>query len=284
VESWFGILVLLGVSVLAGVCLGGNLIQVHFPVSVSVPVPAPIAPTAVPEPITGSALLDSDGVTIRYLDPSPVCRYPRLAAGETSTQVYLSLIENNGGYMPCPPPGRDQRTATVTLTSPLGTRALLDALTGKAVPYFDLRRALSLRAPPPSSIRWRADSTEPLTSSATAAPFFGGPGAAVLVRGYLGEDPNPPPGSPATWQLQVVEVIGGTWHPPAGTVTARVTVRGLPGLAAPGIVVWTEAGMTVGVVGYAPPGPMGTSMSGDTHPLATAQLIDIANHLTGGAS
>jgi hypothetical protein len=197
-----------------------------------------------------------------------------------STQVYLSLMENNGGYLDCWSQRQDSRTATVTLAQPLGTRSLMDAETGRVVPYFDLRRALSLGATPPP-IQWRADSTVPWS---TAAAPFGGPGAAVLVRSYLGYDPQLPVGSPAVGQLQIVEVVGGGWHPSAGVVTTPITVRGLPGFAAPGTVVWTEAGMTLAVVGYDLAGPTGTSMSGNTQPLPTAQLVYIANHLTGGAS
>jgi hypothetical protein len=38
-------------------------------------------------------------------------------------------------------------------------------------------------------------------------------------------------------------------------MTRRVIVRGHPGLAAAGIIVWPEAGLTIAVIGMGPPAP-----------------------------
>jgi hypothetical protein len=84
--------------------------------------------------------------------------------------------------------------------------------------------------------------------------------------------------------LRIVQVTGGGWNPPSGTVTVPVTVRGHPGQAAAGIVVWTESQETVAVIGgYVPASPPYLGFSAGSHPLSTEQLLDIANSLIGGA-
>jgi hypothetical protein len=112
-------------------------------------------------------------------------------------------------------------------------------------------------------------------------PYFGGPGAAVLGDNFIGFDwrTNQPNG----WSLTIVQVARGGWHPPPGTMTRHVIVRGHHGLAAAGIIVWTEAGHTVAVIGQgpAPQLPGGAGTLGRT-PMPFARLVAIADTLETG--
>jgi hypothetical protein len=96
------------------------------------------APVATLEPIVGSAVLLADSNTIAYTDPNGICRRPSLTVTESPTRVSLTLSETDAGLgdcarvnMPLPMSYLD-----VSLTAPLGSRQLVDALTGNPVPYF----------------------------------------------------------------------------------------------------------------------------------------------------
>jgi hypothetical protein len=235
-----------------------------------------------PEAITGSVLLVSDGVTILYTDPDGMCRDPRLTVTESATQVALSLTVSYVRLFDCSyGPPQPSPTTSATLAHPLGTRALVDARTGKAVPYFDQRRELFLNSTT-LPFMWTQDTNPPYADASTEEPFFGGPGAAVLVETYLGIQ-RTAAGNILYSHIQIVQVTGGGWQPPPGTVTTPVLVRGRAGLAASGIVVWTESDMTVAVIGYGPQANAAWSMTENSSPLPIVQLVDIANHLYRGA-
>jgi hypothetical protein len=240
-------------------------------------------------PITGSVAVLSDGVTIVYSDPDGLCRTEDLTATETPARVMLALSERDslgrygcagfGRPGPVSPavlvgamPGGPGYPVKAQLHSPLGHRRLVDAVTGRVVPSIDQDGALRL-AP---AAGWVPMSV--LDDVTTSVPFFGGPGAAVLAENFIGLGPRTRQPDGAT--LVIVQVAGGGWHPPARTATRKVLVRGRPGLAAPGIIVWPEAGRTIAVIGQGPaprlPGPPSRA------PLPLAALLAIAASLTRG--
>ena len=239
--------------------------------------------------ITGSAAVLSDGVTIVYSDPNGLCRTEGLTATETSSRVVLSLSGSErlddlgcagfgtGGPVGSPggPPigNNPATTVTVGLSSPLGDRRLVDAVTGKTIPCFDQRGALLL----PKMAGWiQWPAPENLT---TNVPYLGGPGAAVLAEELFGADSRTLVLNGMS--LMIVQVAGGGWHPPAGTVTAHVLVRGRPGLAAPGILVWSEGGHTIAVIGEGQDKAGESAGAQSRPPLPLASLEAIASALTG---
>jgi hypothetical protein len=158
------------------------------------------------------------------------------------------------------------------LLTPLGRRRLVDAVTGRVVPSIDQSGALQLapaadwgHLPAPAGI-------------STSVPFFGRPGAAVLAENFAGLDARTR--QPDGRTLLIVQVAGGGWHPPDRTATRKVLVRGRPGLAAPGIIVWQEAGRTIAVIGQGPASRQAGRPSRAPLPLAT--LLAIAAALTHG--
>jgi hypothetical protein len=233
----------------------------------------PAAQKPVPVPIIGSVVLRSNGESIIYDDPNAACRSPSIQATESASQVRLSLSETDQGLALCIRNPVKFPPAEVTLAKPLASRDLRDAATGRLIPVFRETDAMTLGA---------ASGWMPLFDGgdglSTSLPFFGGPNAAVIVQsfrqGRIGSDPRAP-------SLLVVQVVGGGWNPPAGTRTTAVVVRGHPGLAAPGILVWVERSRTVAIIGYVPALP---SMGGRNQPMpfTTAALESIAAKLGGG--
>lgn len=263
-----------GLTVVGSVLLCGVLVLVQWIGVDGVDRPQP---AATPRPITRSAVLLVDGVTIVYSDPDGSCRRPVLSAAEAPTRVVLSLSETDAGLADCRG-GNLGRPTSVQLASPLGSRPLVDQVTGAAVPYFDQSRGLHLVAGP----EWVSMDGTPYGSVTTDTPFFGGPGAGVMVGTYLGRSPDR---ELTGARLQIIQVTGGGWHPPPATVTTPVTVRGQAGLAAAGIIVWAESGLTVAVTGYGPPPPSGDPwfMKAGA-PLTTEALIKIGDTLVIGGS
>jgi hypothetical protein len=241
------------------------------------------SPATTRAPITGSVVVlpwSYPGIAVAadiiYSDPNGLCRGPKLTVTETDTEVALSLTESDGLLFAC---GRGQSEDTpesVTIAKPLGTRRLVDALTGDPVPYFDGRQPLYL---PP------AQAGGSLYGIVTSyAPFFGGSGAGVMVETYTFYPKYYLLASPldSAGYLQIVQVTGGGWNPPAGVATVPVTVHGHPGLAASGIVVWTESQETVAVIGGQSGHAVPQGVVADSDPLTTVQLLDVANSLIGG--
>jgi hypothetical protein len=234
---------------------------------------AGLAPMATPVPIIGSAVLLADGVTVLYSDPAGACRGPVLSAQESAERVVLVLSETDSGLAWCArggPNGANLRLSVqVQLATPLGSRPLIDQVTGAVVPYFNMRHRLL--GPSVDSVEFTQ-----YQMPSTNAPYFGGPGAGVLAQSFGGRDVQGHP-SPIAW-IELIQVTGGGgWHPPPNTVTTPVTVRGHAGRAAAGIIVWEEMGNTIGLVGAGPPPSSGETpypMSGP--PLSTDVLVTIA--------
>jgi hypothetical protein len=261
-------------------CLCGVLVVGRV---VGFPDPRP-TPAATPEPITGSVVLLADGNGIAYTDPNGTCRGPKLAVIVSTTEVRLALSETDTGLGGCGQMfGPEPFPLTVPLAA-LGSRPLVDALTGNPVPYFDQQLGLHLTYGAGSG--WSDTSNAsglPYGLLATDAPYFRSPGAAIMVEG-LTQITQQTDGWRTTSEAQLIQVSGGGWHPPPGTVTTPVTVRGHSGLAATGIIVWTEHGITVAIQGHkAAPSPTPPFVVGGP-PLDTAQLINLSNDLTGGSS
>jgi hypothetical protein len=151
--------------------------------------------------------------------------------------AYLSAFDladcDGQAHLPIPFP------AEAYLNSPVGGREIVDALTGLPVPWFDERDAM--RIPPLKE--WTGSGS--VGDIATFAADFGGAHAATFAMTYrgTGEDATPSPHD----RLWIINSKGGAWTPPASTAVTPVTVRGRPGRAAAGIVVWEEGGLTLAV-------------------------------------
>jgi hypothetical protein len=239
---------------------------------------AGLVPMATPVPIIGSAVLLADGVTVLYSDPAGSCRGPLLSAQESADRVVLVLSETDvSGLAWCArggPNGANLRLSVqVQLATPLGSRPLIDQVTGAVVPYFNMRHGLSMPGGPVDSVYFTQ-----YQMPNTNASYFGGPGAGVLAQSFGGFDGQGHP-SPIAW-IELIQVTGGGgWHPPPNTVTTPVTVRGHAGRAAAGIIVWEESGLTIGLVGAGPAPSGATSYPMDGPPLSTDVLVTIASEL-----
>ena len=75
-------------------------------------------------------------------------------------------------------------------------------------------------------------------------------------------------------RLWIVQTTG-TWTPPAGIAPTTIAVRGHPGRAAPGIIVWREDGVTVAIF---------WTFARDRPAPSTASLVAIANDLVRTAT
>jgi hypothetical protein len=237
----------------------------------------PLIAAGTSEPIVGSVVL-ANRVAIAYTDPQGFCRGPVLTVTESPTRVSLALTETDDRLAFCAQ--GPQNLAEVYLAAPLGSRELVDALTGHPVPYFDAERALYLI----HTTDWSPSPSGPNGLVATDSPYFRSPGAAIMVEDFT-KAVQQNDGSRMITEAQLIQVSGGGWHPPPGTATTPVTVRGHPGLAAAGIIVWTENGITVALQGRGPsPAPTATPYILDGPPMGTAQLISLSDDLGGGAS
>jgi hypothetical protein len=237
-------------------------------------------PTPTLAPITGSAALLTDGVTIVYSDGGDPCRDSALGATESGDRVVLALSETDYGAAGCVRAVNAIRPSLeFQLSAPLGTRSLIDKMTGAVVPCFDMRRGLTMPPGPVAGVDFT-----PSTIPSTSAPYFGGSGTAVLVQTFGGRD-SLGYQSPFAW-VKLIEVTATDgWHPPPTTVTTPVTVRGRAGRAAAGIIVWNELGLTIGLVGAGPPPPTSGAPNPLTGPpLSTDELVVIAAALQERAS
>jgi hypothetical protein len=237
------------------------------------PTTAPIAKS-----VSGSVVIGADDRTILY-DSSSLCDGASLAATETPDTVRLTLYTPDADTYNC-----SRRiwsgapTVSAFLPTPVNGRRIVDAVSGRTVPSLAENDVLRPRKLPTG---WTERVPgDPFSAVTTVMDYFGGPGAAVLVESFSGAGTS-------TGRLSVIQVAGGGWNPPAGTVTAAITVRGHPGLAAPGIIVWTESGHVVAVmgergpVGPVLPAPFGAPDSRNGTPLTTVQLKTVAATLIG---
>lgn len=236
---------------------------------------------AAPVPLDGSVVLGLDSETVIYSPPTP-CRDSVLSADERPDRVLLRLTESDAGLQYCLRGGPARfGTVSVVLHEHLGSRMLVDAVTGRTVAC--LAEADVLRPSPPLS-GW--DIYAPMADVTTRMAYFGGPGAAVAVENFHAVDATDQTRQPGN--LAIIQVANGGWHPPSGTPTSPLTVRGHPGLAAAGIIVWTESGRTIAIaasrpVGHSPEPALDTGVPpAPTQPLSTAELLAIAATLTGG--
>jgi hypothetical protein len=266
----------LGVLAAVVVCCAGTVVR--FATS-----NASTGVVATPVPLDGSVALGMDSETIIY-SPATPCRDSVLSADERPDRVLLKLTESDAGLQYCLRGGPATfGTVTVVLHAHLGSRMLVDAVTGRALAYLaedDLLR------PSPPVAGW--DVYAPMANVTTRMAYFGGPGAVVVVENFRAADATGQTRQPGN--LAIVQVANGGWHPPNGTPTSPLTVRGHLGLAAAGIIVWTESGRTIAVAASRPighsPAPEPPLYAGiapaPTKPLSTAELLAIAATLTGG--
>lgn len=215
-------------------------------------------------PLSGPVVVGFDDETISYTDAQEFCRDPEISATETGTEVMLTLTDRNdrsfadcARFMNVLP----QQTIVVGLTQPLGKRRLVDAVSGLNVAVFRQRDALRPKRFPPG-YTVIGDSTWGRVT--TAVSDFGDATSPTIGEAFTlaGSSVTAP-----VTILWVVQTIGTGWHPAPGTPTVPVVVRGRPGLAAPGIIVWTERGRTIAIRWDPPAG---------SAPASTRTLIAIA--------
>ena len=140
------------------------------------------------------------------------------------------------------------------LRAPLGSRQLIDGVTGARLPSF---RGKSILRPAflPSGFVHRYDAA--FIGSDTVAGASAGC-TQVFTQGDSYDE--------AIW---ISQIAGGHWRTPAGITAAPIVVRGQPGLAVSGEIEWTQHGQlfTIQSVTYA------------YATLGKSQLIAIANSL-----
>jgi hypothetical protein len=140
------------------------------------------------------------------------------------------------------------------LRRPLGNRILVDGVTHEAVPSFSGTGILRPATLPGGWVH-RYD-----TVSVPVEEVAGGKAGCVQL--YTAPDGF----DEALWITQVPD---GQWKPPDGVTPQRISVRGYPGFAIPGEIVWTERGQFVSV----------ESRAYAYAVLSTDQLLAIANSL-----
>lgn len=232
--------------------------------------PTPSAQPTVSPPVAvaGSLVIGTDDRTLIYT-PGRFCADAQLTAAESADRVVLALAYTSASHRGCDVWGMGGVSTRALLAAPLRGRGVFDAVTGAAIPVFHARDALRVplhdAAPPqapssqqapssplrfPSSSPWTPPPTPPVSpldewirspAVSTGEADFGGPLAATMVQRHPGIDAKTRTTSGA---VLVLIATTGTWHPDPSTPTTPVTVRGHPGQAAPGIVVWTENGFT----------------------------------------
>jgi len=140
------------------------------------------------------------------------------------------------------------------LSSPLGSRQLIDGVTGARLPSF---RGQGILRPAflPSGFVHRYDVA--FLGSDTVAGASAGC-TQVFTQGDSYDE--------AIW---ISQVAGGHWHTPVGISAAPIVVRGRPGLAIGGEIEWTEDGQLFTI----------QSMTYAYATLGTQDLIAIANSL-----
>lgn len=143
---------------------------------------------------------------------------------------------------------------TARLAAPLGSRQLIDGVTGASVPSFDGRGILRPTYLPAGFVH-RYD-----------AAFFGSDTVAGATAGCTQVYTQGDSYDESIW---ISQITGGRWRAPAGIHASPIVVRGRPGFAIVGEIEWTDDGelFTIQSITY----PYAT--------LDTAALIAVANGL-----
>lgn len=143
---------------------------------------------------------------------------------------------------------------TARLTAPLGSRQLIDGVTGARLPSFDGRSILRPAFLPPGFAH-RYD-----------AAFFGSDTVAGATAGCTQVYTQGDSYDESIW---ISQIAGGRWRTPAGIHAKPIVVRGRHGLAIPGEIAWNASGQLFIV----------QSMTYAYATLDTAALIAIGNSL-----
>lgn len=140
------------------------------------------------------------------------------------------------------------------LSAPLGSRQLVDGITGHRLPSF---RGQGILRPSvlPAGFGHRYD------AAFLGSDTIDGSSAGCTQVFTLGDSYDE-----AIW---ISQVTGGRWHTPDGVTATAITVRGQPGLAINGEIEWTQDGQLFTV----------QSMTYAYAILGTGELIAIANSL-----
>ena len=192
-------------------CCGLSLVQCLAP-NFHAPPPSSAVPTA----FTGSVLLGMDRVTVSFPRVDAQCRQLSVALIPDRQRVALYASYTPLELVECDRADRVPRMGSVRLNDRLGSRSIVDSVTGAVVPYFDMRAALRPRLPIPD---WPATPDAPYGELSVTAPDLGGPGSAVLVESFVRSATVN--GQPHDDRLRVIQVTGGGWNPPPGTATTR---------------------------------------------------------------
>ena len=223
--------------------------------------------TDVTAPITGSVVLGADGHTIYYTDSDGACGRTSLAADQLDNGTRLSLHYDASSSCLF----KDELLPMVTaqLALPDLAQPIVDASDGHTIPAFRQYGALHPSHLPSGIV---SSNTSLYGEIGSAAATFGGAGSATMTETFADTGSVTSPSSRTLlWIVQTT----GAWTPPAGIVPTSITVRGHPGRAAPGIIVWPEDGVTVAIFwtfGRALPAP------------STASLVTIADDLVRTAT
>jgi hypothetical protein len=124
------------------------------------------------------------------------------------------------------------------LHAPLGSRVLVDGVTGATLPSFEGRSILRPGFLPAGFVH-RYD-----------AAFIGNDTVAGAKAGCTQVFTQ---GASYDESIWISQVVGARWRTPAGVTPTPILVRGRPGLALPGEIEWTQHGqlLTIQSVTYA---------------------------------
>ncbi len=198
----------------------------------------------------GYLLVSADGLTLAGTEEG--CYNGRLEVQESDDWVAVWLH----AYPVVTLPGEcAMESFQATLRRPLGNRLLVDGKTREVVRSFNGSGILRPARLPDGFVH-RYD-TASFPDENVVAPDLAG-----CVQLYT----EPDGFDQALW---ISQVPGGRWKPPDGVTPQPISVRGYPGYAIPGEIVWTERGQLVTV----------ESRAYAYAVLSTAQLLDIAENL-----
>ncbi len=205
-------------------------------------------------PLSGTVLVSADGRTLTASPAATDCLDYEMSADVRADRVVLRAVGHPRVLGPCA--NRDRywpaaASLTATLHDPVDSLSIVDGVSGRPLTRVDERQLY--RFPDPGFVWVKAGQVASVTD------FTG----TTVAQGF-GRNND-------TARLWVIQGTG-TWAPAATVVRTPVTVRGLPGEAAPGIVVWHEHGYLLAV-------------RWDTEPYQlppTQQLLALAGQLRPG--